>query len=783
MKRILGIFAGLFLFGLVGIFLLAVAGYFWIARDLPKIKTITDYSPPLTTTVFTRNNKVLGYLSRENRFLVTLNQVSPYVIKAFLAAEDSGFYQHGGVDVLGIIRAAIKNLQAGGIVQGGSTITQQVIKSLLLTPERSYKRKLKEAILAYQLEKYLTKDEILTIYLNQIYLGEGAYGVEAASRVYFACHAKDLTLSQAALLAGLPKAPAHYDPYRHPDQARKRQAYVLHRLLKLHWVTREEYDQALNSTLHLRSMEDPSWKMGAYYLEAVRQWLVSRYGEQQTYGGGLKVYTGIDLRHQQAAEQALRAGLLASTKRRGFRGPLFHLSFDQFASFLLDKKNFVQPAQGKWVRVLVVEVRPEGAEVRFMDQKGFIDVRSMAWCRKIDPSHAPEEVPKIKDARQVLTVGDVVWASFAAAKPDEDGAWALTLEQQPEVQGALVSLDPKSGQVLAMVGGYDFASSQFNRATQALRQTGSAFKPIVYSAALDNGFTAASVLLDAPIVFTDLETNKVWKPQNYEQLNFGPTLLRTALVKSRNLVTIRLAKAVGISKVIKRAQDLGLKADFPDNLSVSLGTASVSLINLCQAYTGFARGGATVEPYLIDRVTDSWGRGLYQVMPVIKAALSPQTAYIINYLLQQVVQDGTGWRARALHRPVAGKTGTTDEQKDAWFMGYAPYLLTGVYVGFDQPRPMGKYETGSRAACPVWVQYRQVVEDFYPVTDFARPPGIVMARVDAKTGLLAGPGSQKSYLLPFKAGTQPTEISSPASGQNGEDARGGQKGELLKELF
>jgi penicillin-binding protein 1A len=789
-KLVLGL---VLFFGLccLGVLAGGIGVYFWAVKDLPKIKTITDYNPPLTSTVFSRNNEVLGYLSRENRFLRPLSKMPPHVPDAFLAAEDASFYEHPGIDLMGIVRAAIKNLMAGDIVQGGSTITQQVIKSLLLTPERSYKRKLKEAILAYRLEKNLDKDEILTIYLNQIYFGHSAYGIEAAARTYFAKHASDLSLAEAALLAALPKAPSHYDPYKRPGKAKIRQTAILRHMLELDWIDAERYGQALEESLDYASMPDPSWSIGASFLEEVRRWLLVEFGEEATYGGGLKVYTTVDLKHQQAAEASLRKGLEASTRRRGWRGPIEHLPEEHYPGFLEKaSENKAAPGPDEWFRVLVQEVSKDGAEVFFQDQEGWIDVASMGWCRPLDPAKAPEEVPQIKDARQVLKPGDVVWAAMAPEQKEGEAGLLLELRQKPVVEGALISLLPQNGDVLAMVGGYSFEQSQFNRATQARRQTGSAFKPIVYSAALDNGMTPASVLLDAPVVYTDKSTQTTWKPENYEMTSFGPTLLRTALVSSRNLVTIRVARQIGIDTVIQRARQLQLEAEFPRNLSVSLGSASVSLLNLCEAYSAFPRGGSTVEPRLVVKVEDAWGQTLYTGKPAPHQAISRQTAYIITYLMQQVVQHGTGWRVKALNRPVAGKTGTTDDQKDAWFMGFAPYLLTGVFVGFDEPRPMGKYETGSRAAAPIWLGYRQAVEEAYPVQDFKRPPGVVMARIDAKNGLLAGPGSEKTYVLPFKAGTQPTKIS-PAgrAGNQQEPGRDGveeeaQDGEaMLKEIF
>jgi len=767
--------------------------FYWAASELPTIKQITDYNPPLTTTIYSSENKTLGYLSKENRFLRSKDQMPRHVRRAFLAAEDSGFYEHGAIDFMGILRAAIKNLRAGQIVQGGSTITQQVVKSLLLTPQRSYKRKLKEAILAYRLEKYLSKDEILTIYLNEIYLGEGAYGVEAAARVYFGKHADELTVSESALLAGLPKAPSLYNPYENSDQARQRRAYVLRQMRDLGWISRKHYRTAVGEPLDLRSMKDPTWRVAPDYVEQVRRWLIDRFGRERVYEDGLRVYTAADMKHQQAAEEAVRSGLEASTKRRGWRGPLKSSNATAAREFLGEQnasEKIKTLRQGEWIKVLVDEVESGGARVRFANETAWIDVESMGWCREINPEKAHENVPDVEDATKVLDSGDVVWASLESENPEREEGWLLRLQQRPKVQGALFSMDPESGKVRALIGGYDFDASEFNRATQAERQPGSAFKPIVYSAAFDNGMTPATQVLDAPIVYQDKATNSTWKPQNYERMNFGPTMLRTALVKSRNLVTIRVAREIGIKTVIERAKTLGLKGDFPEDLSVSLGSGSVTLRNMCKAYSAFARSdGSVVEPRLVLKVTDAWGETIYESNKTVQNALSPQTSYIMADLMQQVVQHGTAWRVKhSMNRPLAGKTGTTDNQKDAWYMGYSPYLLTGIFVGFDDPKPMGKYETGSRAASPIWVDYRKDVESDYPAQDFTKPRGIVMARVDAETGLLAGPDTEESFMIPFKAGTQPQRVSPSATDDSGSgsDDGGGtsqQQGDRLKQIF
>lgn len=776
--KILKIFIVLLIFGLLAAAGGAVGLYYWAQEDLPGFTKLSDYSPALATTVRARDGRIIGYFHREKRFLIPLSMMSPVTVKAFLAAEDAGFYQHEGVDLPGIFRAAIKNVVAGGIKQGGSTITQQVIKSMLLTPERSYERKLKEVILAYRLEKYLTKDEILTIYLNQIFLGSRAYGVEAAAREYFGISAAQLTTAQAAVLAGLPVAPSRNSPYSSQERARERQLYVLNRLRDLGWITHEEFETAVNEPLVYRAQEDPSWKIGPYYLEEVRRQLVERYGEDAVYGGGLQVRTAMDIEHQTAADQALRTGLRDTSKRHGWQGPVKKLDVGEYDGFLRDQK--VAAEAGAWVQVLVMSVEKSGAAVRFGQHTGVIPVAAMSWARQPNPKLASEEAGKVSDARKVLQPGDVVWASVVEKNGGK--AWKLALEQEPQVEGALVSMDPRSGEVLALCGGYDFFRSQFNRATQALRQPGSSFKPIVYSVALDNGFTAASIILDAPIVYDD-GSGKPWKPENFEGIFYGPTLLRTALVKSRNLVTIRLAQQVGIQKIIERGQAMGLTGIMEPNLSLALGSGQFTPLNMCQAYTAFARGGTSIRPRVIENVTSPWGEQLFTASEEVTEVMPAETAYIVANILQQAIQDGTGARAKALGRPVAGKTGTTNDEQDAWFMGFSPYLLTGVWVGYDQIRPMGKYETGARSALPIWVDYRSKVEPMYPVQDFTPPPGIVMARVDARTGRLAGPGASEAYLLPFQNGTEPvySPVIDELDASPGSSNAGGES--LLKQIF
>ncbi|MCA1944221.1 MAG: PBP1A family penicillin-binding protein [Desulfovibrio sp.] len=735
-------------FGLVVVFLLvatasiaSVGLYMWVTRDLPDFKKLTDYEPNLVTTVYARDGQVLGYLYKEKRFLVQLQDVPAHVVQAFLAMEDHTFYEHKGVDFPAILRAALANYEAGTIVQGASTINQQIIKQLLLTSQKKYERKLKEAVLAFRLDSRLTKDEILTIYLNQVFFGAGSYGVEAAAQTFFGKHVGELTLAEGALLAGMPKAPSLYNPYTNPDKAHSRKLVALARLHELGWITTAQYEEARRQPLVFRPMPDPSWGLGAYYLEEVRRQLIEafsqenvlkkgipldRYGEDAVYEKGLHVYTAVDLQHQAAAEMALRFGLEEYTRRHGWSGPLAQLNPEQWKDFLAREPTPGDLEPGKWLQALVVGLKNGGAELRMGSRKGFIPAAGLAWARW---------------KKGGLRPGDVVWVSVegpdvymvdldkapadqaAAVRKLEDLRQALAREQvllcalreKPLAQGAIISMEPPTGDVVAVVGGYDFNDSWFNRATQARRQPGSAFKPIVFSAALEHGLTPNSIVLDSPI------TIGTWSPKNYGGGFLGPMPMRVALAKSRNLVTVRMAAQMGIRKVIAHARKLGLEGEFPPYLPISLGAQVFTPLNLAQAYSAFARDGSYVKPRFIHSVRKAWGEEVLRIRPEAVRAISPENAYAMATMLQGVVQAGTGTRARVLNRPVAGKTGTTNNEIDTWFMGFSPYLLTGVYVGFDELTPMGKGETGGRTALPIWVAYRLKVEENYPVQDFRSP--------------------------------------------------------------
>jgi len=763
---------------------LAAALAFWFySRELPGFRNITDYKPPLVTTVLSREGRVLGYFYKEKRFLARLQDMPAYLPKAFLAAEDSGFYKHEGIDPWAIFRASLMNLKAGGIRQGGSTITQQVVKRLLLSPEKSFERKIKEAVLAYRLEHYLTKDEILTIYLNQIYLGAKAYGVEAAAREYFGKHVRDLTLAESAILAGLPQAPSRYSPYSDPDAAKNRQKYVLDQMLSQGWISKAQHAQALNQKLVYRSMEDHSWKVGAYYLEAVRRFLLDKYGEEEVYQGGLIVETACELPHQIAADNAMRRGLADIAKRKGWEGPAGRLKPDEYAHFLDDGRDGEALKPGSWVRVLVTDTAKDKATVRFGQNTGEIPANTTTWCRSAKKGVSGAEAPVPGDPSRILHKGDLVWTTVRENRGG--GRFVLALEREPGPEGALVSIKPDTGEVVALVGGFSFDKSQFNRATQAKRQPGSSFKPIVYSAALDHGLTPASVIMDAPIVFANAEAGTVWRPENYEDIFYGPTLLSTALAKSRNLVTIRVAQKIGIRNVIERARALGIESELPENLSIALGSSSVTLMNLCQAYTAFARGGSYVKPRLVISVKSAWGETLYTSQPEYVEAISPQNAFIMASMLKEVINVGTGAAAKVIGKPLAGKTGTTNNEQDAWFIGFTPHLLSGVYVGYDQVQPMGRENSGAHAALPIWLAYRQAIENSYPPDDFAPPEGIVWARVENSQAIGSkGQPSPESYFLPFMEGTQPAQADVGASATPEGAATGeGSDSDLMKQAF
>jgi penicillin-binding protein 1A len=738
----------------------AFGAYRHLAADLPRIDSLVDYRPPIISSVYADDGRKIGEFYTERRIVIGLDQIPQRLRQAFVAAEDSRFYQHRGIDLVSIARAFFKNLEAGTIVQGGSTITQQVTKSFLLTPERSYSRKIKEAILAYRIDRVFSKDEILYLYLNQIYLGHGAYGVAAAAENYFDKPVADLSLAECAMLAGLPQAPSRYSPFSHPERARQRQRYVLNRMVEEGMVSPAEARVAAETELEIKPRRNWFFEEVPVYTEHVRRYVIERYGEKRLLNDGLQIYTAVDTAAQKAARNEIDKGLRALDKRRGYRGPLEQLTAEGAKEWIAHRTADDPPVPGEIREAVVTAVDDRSGKVRvdLGPRAGVIQMAGMQWARPLDPVSG-KAAGRLETPGQILKVNDLVQVRVEAAGQDA-APLTLALEQVPRVEGALLCLENGTGQVKAMIGGRDFAASQFNRAVQSRRQPGSAFKPIIYAAAIDKGYTPASMLIDAPIIYHDEARDFTWKPRNYGRRFHGPTSLRRALAQSRNVVTVKLLRDIGVPYVIDYARRLGITSPLAPNLSIALGSSGVSLLELVQAYSVFANRGERVAPIFVTRIVDRDGRVLEEAEDRREPVISPATAYIVTSLLESVVQEGTGQRVKALGRPVAGKTGTTDDLHDAWFMGYTAGFTTGVWVGFDDDTPLGEGETGARAASPIWLGFMQTLLQDRPVEVFTVPEGVVFAKIDAETGLLAIAESRETRFECFKEGTEPTTYSS-----------------------
>ena len=686
--------------------------------------------------------------------------MSPMLKNAFIAAEDARFYTHKGIDILSIIRAFFKNIEAGAIVQGGSTITQQVAKSFFLTPQKSYARKIKEAILAYRIDRKFAKEEILFLYLNQIYLGHGAYGVEAASENYFGKSAQELNLAECAVLAGLPQAPSRYSPFRYPERAKQRQIYVLNRMVGEGYITNHQATEAINRVLDIKPRRNLYIEEVPVYTEHIRRYIVKTYGNDVLYEGGLKIYAAVNVEMQKIAREEIEKGLSALDKRQGYRGPIEHLPPEEIESFskaLQDELDMAPLEDGRIVNGVVIEVNDKNDTVivRMGKALGVIRIEDMRWARKPDPEIAYYEA-RVKHPGEVLKVGDVIQVRVKQKIFNTD-RWWLALEQTPKAQAALLCIESETGYVKVMVGGRDFRESQFNRAIQSRRQPGSAFKPIIYASALDKGYTPATTIIDSPIVYQDIDHDFTWKPRNYKERFYGPTLFRDALAKSRNVVTIKILKDVGIDYAIDYARKLGITSNLSRDLSIALGSSGVSLLELVRAYSVFNNLGYLVNPVFITKILDRDGNVIEEAELVREKVIEESTAYIMTSLLEGVVKHGTGRRVMALNRPVAGKTGTTNNLHDAWFVGYSPRYTTGTWVGFDDETSLGEGETGSRAASPIWLGFMQKILAGKPVRVFQVPEGVVFSNIDAETGFLPIPESKKTIFECFKEGTVPTE--------------------------
>ena len=728
--------------GAVSLFIL----YQYMSRDLPSIVSLRDYEPKTVTYFYSDDGRVIGEYSHERRIIVSLDKIPKHVQQAFIAGEDANFYSHKGVDLPSIARAFIKNIQAGRIVQGGSTITQQVTRTFLLSREKTYTRKMKEAILAFRIDQNLSKEETLYLYLNQIYLGHGAYGVEAAAQSYFNRHVDELSLAQAALIAGLHQAPSRYSPFINPQKARERQKYTLNRMMAVGFITRDEAERAKEEPIILYDQPNVNVSLTPHFTEYVRRILEKKFGAERLYNDGLKVYTTVNIEAQMLAQKAVAKGLRELTRRNGYHGALKKLAPGEVEEFLAEQAvQLVEKplAMGDKVESVVSKVdQASGSlEVRVGRLTGLIKNEELKWT-----------LSKVSHIGGVFAKGDVLLTRALSNDPTT-GNWLFSLEQEPKEQAALLCVDISTGTVKAMVGGRDFRKSQFNRAVQSRRQPGSAFKPIIYTAAMDNGFTPASIIIDSPIVYDDFLHMRRWKPRNYDTKFHGPTMLYTALTKSRNVITIKLLNRLGLRPAINYARKMGITSPLNPDLSLALGSSGVSLYELVTAYTVFARLGERIDPIFITRIEDRHGRVIEEFTPKVEEVISPQTAYVMLSLLKRVVTHGTARSIRALDRPVAGKTGTTNDLADAWFIGFTPDYLTGVWVGRDEMERMGDKETGARAAAPIFLQFMKELLKGTPVWDFEVPPGVTLAHINPRTGHEVETETDDSVQLYFKDGT------------------------------
>lgn len=868
MKRILILVSALFFFGV----LCAGGVYLYVKSTLPQMITLDDYKPLLVSNVYDREGKKFGEFFRERRILLPYEKIPPQLVNAFIAAEDDAFFQHSGVNFLAILRAAAANFKAGRTVQGGSTITQQVAKTLLLSSEKTLIRKAKEALLAFEMEEHLSKEDILYLYLNQIYFGQGAYGVAMAAETYFRKPVEELSIQEMALLAGLPKAPSAYSPVNNPLRAKQRQVYVLNRMADVGFIKREEAEQAAATPLKVFVREKYEEK-APYFLETIRLMLVENLSEEMVLDRGINIYTSLDLEKHKVAQEVLRNGLRDLDKRQGFRGPLGNITEPrEVGEFLLKNRNLliaeasderiIQPDGsvedygpldinydlktkklpfyfpiGKIANAVVSKVDDNLGLVfvRSAEVEGVIDIETMEWARKPDPSKSflydkiskPSEALKMGDLIQVRLVSDrfekterynkLLKEGKNIEEPNYEKYVTFELEQEPVAQAALISFDQRSQEVLSIVGGYEFKSSQYNRALQAARQTGSSFKALVYAAALDQGYTPATPIMDAPIVYEEVSSDeegqedvKVWKPTNHSKKFGGDILFRNALIKSLNVPTVKIIEDIGVPYSVDFARRLGIFSPLNPDYTLALGSSSVTLYEMTKVFAQFGRLGKRLRPIMIHKVESPAGENLLgtlsldtryaqeietldtefeerrqnylsiitdetvsteekeqlfskKIEPHVffenpDQLMKPTTAFLVTSLLRGVVEDrgGTGGRARALNREVAGKTGTTNGYYDAWFIGYTPQIATGVWVGHDQEKSLGRGEVGGRSALPIWLEYMKAAHENLPQMTFSVPDGIVFANIDSETGEIASATSKNIVRQAFLESTEPS---------------------------
>ncbi len=741
---------------LILVFLFSFSTLWYFSSDLPDYKILSNYKPPISSRVHSGEGQLIAEFALQKRLFIPFDSIPKKVINAFLSAEDKNFFSHPGIDAKSITRATVKNVKnifASKRLEGASTITQQVAKNFLLTNEVSLKRKIKEAILAFRIERAYSKERIMELYLNQIYLGEGTYGIAAASLEYFDKAVGDLSYNDAALLAALPKAPSKYNPYKSLKIATERRNLVLKNLLENSYINQKEYNELTKKKIKLKKRKINLVREANFFSEEVRRIINDTYGYDSLYKGGLSIRTPLNSNYQIEALKALREGLEEYDKRHGWRGPVTNLKTLNWPDNI---QEFITDNSLNWRLAKIIEVNNFKTKIEIDDKSiGYIEFDNINWTRK-------------KSFKEIFQLNDIIYV-----KKITKNKWSL--KQLPEINGGIVVMDPHTGRVLAMVGGFSFKLSEFNRATQAKRQPGSAFKPIVYAAALENGFSPSTLVLDAPFVMEQGEGLKTWKPENYGKKFYGPSTLRTGIEKSRNLMTVRVAQDVGFEEISKITKKLGIYNDIPELLSVSLGSAETTLVQLTNSYCTFVNGGKKVQPIFIDRIQDRRGKTIFNSdsricngceqisylkdeIPYIKdnreQVISPETAYQITSMLEGAIKRGTGKKLRNLNLPLAGKTGTTNNNMDAWFLGFTSKLVIGVYVGFDEPKTLGRYETGAKAALPVFKKFVEKVVIKKDAKPFKIPKNINLVMVDVATGLQPNKDTKNIIYESFKSNDQ-----------------------------
>jgi len=747
--------------------LFVVLLFFILSFNLPTVESLKDFKPSPGTTIYAEDGRVVGQIRIEKGVYVPLQKIPQHMKNAILATEDPRFYQHSGIDYRGILRAALKNIIRMRVSQGGSTITQQLTKVVFLTPERSFVRKIREIILARRLEKEISKDEILELYLNKIYFGHGAYGVQMAAKTYFGKDIARINQAEAALLAGLPKSPMVYSPYSDIDLTKLRQSQVLKRMVDEGYLTEAQsaqiYDQPLNLE-NLRSQEE----LAPHIVDHIRKYVLNKYGEEKLYHGGIKVYLSLDLDLQRAATASLKDGLRALDKRQGFRGRIGHKDVKPAAAYLGTLRVVVKP--GEVFNAHVLAVGDYYLTVKGRGMVGYILKDDMAWAL-IKPKNHKDAPDEFKAPSEIIQPGDIIKVRFKDYDKKKQTA-SFLLDQTPLVEGAVVVLEPYTGYVRAMVGGYDFVEGGFNHATDAKRQPGSAFKPFIYGAALEakDGdhyrYTPATIVFDLPVIHEQTELDKKgWKPENYDERFLGPMRMRTALALSRNAVTVRLLEDIGLSRAVDFARKAGITSPINEDYTSALGSSVVTPLELTSAYATFASQGIRSEPILIKSIVDGRGAVLEAYDPQPRESMDRVTAYLVTSLLKSVVEDGTGRGAKGLNKPLAGKTGTTNNYVDAWFVGFSPSIVTGVWVGYDNASAsLGDKETGARSALPIWVGVMARALADKPAEEFPVPDDVVITKIDPETGLLAREDAVDAIDDVFRKGTEPTQYAQPKGG-------------------